>query len=65
MKNSMEKWTDEYTLERITYDLEGEVESRVYHTFKADELNELLDYMSYFLQGCSYTYVTGLKAIKE
>jgi len=61
----MEKWTDEYTLERITYDLEGEVESRVYHTFKADELNELLDYMSYFLQGCSYTYVTGLKAIKE
>ena len=61
----MEKWTDEYTLERITYDLEGEVESRVYHTFKADELNELLDYMSYFLQGCSYTYVIGLKAIKE
>lgn len=61
----MDKWTDEYTLERITYDPDGEVDSRVYHTFKAEEITELLDHMTYFLQGCSFSYVTGLKAKKD
>jgi len=61
----MGKWTDEYTLERITYDPEGEVESRVYHTFKADEITELLDNMTYFIQGCSFSYVKGLTANRE
>jgi len=61
----MGKWTDEYTLERITYDPEGEVESRVYHTFKADEITELLDNMTYFIQGCSFSYVKGLNADRD
>ena len=61
----MSEWTDEFTLERITYDPDGEVDNRVYHTFKAEDLTELLDHLSYFLQGCSYSYVKGLTADRE
>tara|TARA_A200000159_G_scaffold59186_3_gene54717 strand:- start:483 stop:671 length:189 start_codon:yes stop_codon:yes gene_type:complete len=58
-------WREEYTLERITYNPDGDVDSRVYHAFAAEELNELLEQFTYFLMGCSYTYVKGLEAKRE
>ena len=56
----------EYTLTMRRYEDYDNV-SDVSHTFRSDDddLNEILEHTSYFLQGCSFTYVKGLTADKE
>lgn len=56
----------EYTLTRRSYE-DYDNMSDVSHTFRSDDdnLSEILEHMSYFLQGCSFTYVKGLTADKE
>jgi hypothetical protein len=56
----------EYTLTMRRYEDYDNV-SDVCHTFRSDDddLNEILEHASYFLQGCSFTYVKGLTADKE
>tara|TARA_E500000318_G_scaffold17783_1_gene18301 strand:- start:2655 stop:2861 length:207 start_codon:yes stop_codon:yes gene_type:complete len=56
----------EYTLQMRRYEDYDNV-SDVSHTFRSDDdnLTEILEHASYFLQGCSFTYVKGLTADKE
>jgi aminoglycoside phosphotransferase family enzyme len=56
----------EYTLTMRRYrnhDCVNDVSS----TFRADDedLEDILEHTSYFLQGCSFTYVKGLTAERE
>lgn len=53
---------DEYTLTRYTYkDHDRLSETTV--TFRAEELNEVLEQFRYFLLGSSFTYVNQLLAV--
>tara|TARA_E500000318_G_scaffold85616_1_gene81693 strand:- start:1169 stop:1387 length:219 start_codon:yes stop_codon:yes gene_type:complete len=55
---------DEYTLTRYTYkDHDRLSETTV--TFRAEDLPEILEQFRYFLLGCSFTYVSQLKAATE
>jgi hypothetical protein len=57
-------YTEEYTLQRVAYE-DGEVTSTVEHTFTSDELTDILQNFTYFLMGCSFTYVKGLEYLSE
>ncbi len=56
----------EYTLTMRRYENHDTVND-VSSTFRSDDedLTEILEHTSYFLQGCSFTYVSGLEAVKE
>ena len=56
----------EYTLTMRRYQNHDTVND-VSSTFRSDDedLTEILEHTSYFLQGCSFTYVKGLIADKE
>ena len=56
----------EYTLTMRRYQNHDTVND-VSSTFRSDDedLEEILEHTSYFLQGCSFTYVKGLIADKE
>lgn len=56
----------EYTLTMRRYQNHDTVND-VSSTFRSDDedLEEILEHTSYFLQGCSFTYVKGLTADKE
>ncbi len=56
----------EYTLTMRRYENHDCV-NEVSSNFRSvdDNLIEILDHTSYFLQGCSFTYVKGLTANKE
>jgi len=69
----MGRWDDEddgnyteFTFEMRRYEKHDNVDE-VRKTFRPndDDLNEILEQASYFLQGCSFTYVKGLTADKE
>jgi aminoglycoside phosphotransferase family enzyme len=55
----------EYTLTMRRYQNHDTVND-VSSTFRSDDedLEEILEHTSYFLQGCSFTYVKGLTAEK-
>jgi len=55
----------EYTLTMRRYQNHDTVND-VSSTFRSDDedLTEILEHTSYFLQGCSFTYVKGLTAEK-
>ncbi len=55
----------EYTLTMRRYQNHDTVND-VSSTFRSDDedLQEILEHTSYFLQGCSFTYVKGLTAEK-
>ena len=55
---------DRFFLSMETVDENGEVVSSNTSSFTADDLTELLANMTYFLNGCSYTYVEDLEAVK-
>ena len=55
---------DRFFLSMETIDDDGAVVSSNTSSFTAEDLTELLDNMTYFLNGCSYTYVESLKAVK-
>ena len=55
---------DRFFFSMETIDDDGEVISSNTASFSAEDLTELLDNMTYFLNGCSYTYVEGLEAVK-
>jgi hypothetical protein len=56
----------EYTLTMRRYENHDCVND-VSSTFRVndEDLEEILEHTSYFLQGCSFTYVKGLTADKE
>tara|TARA_R110002096_G_scaffold3642_8_gene17932 strand:+ start:388 stop:603 length:216 start_codon:yes stop_codon:yes gene_type:complete len=56
----------EYTLTMRRYQNHDTVND-VSSTFRSDDedLEEILEHTSYFLQGCSFTYVKGLITDKE
>jgi hypothetical protein len=56
---------DNYRLEKITTDENGEVISTNVCTFTAETLTDLLDNMTYFVAGCSFTYVAQLEAVNH
>ena len=69
----MSRWNDEddgiyteYTLTMRRYDNHDCVND-VSSTFRSkdENLDEVLEHATYFLQGCSFTYVKGLIADKE
>lgn len=55
---------DRFFLSMETTDDDGAVVSSNTSSFTAEDLTELLDNMTYFLNGCSYTYVESLEAVK-
>lgn len=55
---------ERFFLSMETIDDDGAVVSSNTSSFTAEDLTELLDNMTYFLNGCSYTYVESLKAVK-
>ena len=55
---------DRFFLSMETIDDNGEVIERTHRSFSAEDVNEVLDNFTYFLNGCSYTYVESLKAVK-
>ena len=55
---------DRFFLSMETIDDNGEVIESTNRSFSAEDLNEVLDNFTYFLNGCSYTYVESLKAVK-
>lgn len=55
---------DRFFLSKETTDENGAVVSSNTSQFTAEDLTELLDNMTYFLNGCSYTYVEALEAVK-
>ena len=55
---------DRFFLSMETIDDDGAVVSNNTASFTAEDLTELLDNMTYFLNGCSYTYVESLEAVK-
>jgi len=55
---------DRFFLSMETIDDHGAVVSSNTSSFTAEDLTELLANMTYFLNGCSYTYVEDLEAIK-
>lgn len=55
---------DRFFLSMETIDDHGAVVSSNTSSFTAEDLTELLANMTYFLNGCSYTYVEDLVAIK-
>lgn len=61
----MGEWREEYKLERTIIDSNGKVENRVTHTFNGESLPEILDQLTYFLKGCSFTYVKELNYLGE
>lgn len=55
----------EYTLTRNVFEDHDRVTENV-HTFRSDDdLNEVLQHMTYFLNGCSYQYISDLTAIQD
>ena len=54
---------DRFFLSMETVDDEGAVVSSNTSSFTAEDLTELLDNITYFLNGCSYTYVNQLEAV--
>lgn len=55
---------DRFFLSMETINDHGAVVSENTSSFTAEDLTELLDNMTYFLNGCSYTYVEALEAVK-
>lgn len=55
---------DRFFLSMKTIGDNGEVIESTNRSFSAEDLNEVLDNFTYFLNGCSYTYVESLKAVK-
>ena len=55
---------DRFFLSMETIDDDGEVFESTTRSFSSEDLNVILDNFAYFLNGCSYTYVEGLEAIK-
>jgi hypothetical protein len=54
----------EYTLTRNVFEDHDRVRENV-HTFRSeDDLAEVLEHMTYFLNGCSFQYIENLEAIK-
>lgn len=54
----------EYTLTRNVFEDHDRVRENV-HTFRSeDDLTEVLEHMTYFLNGCSFQYIENLEAIK-
>jgi len=55
----------EYTLTRNVFEDHDRVRENV-HTFRSnDDLREVLEDMTYFLNGCSFQYVTDLESVQE
>ena len=55
---------DRFFLSMETIDDDGAVVSNNTASFTAEDLTELLDNITYFVNGCSYTYVEALEAVK-
>ena len=56
---------DRFFLSMETIDDNGEVVESTTRSFSSEDLNEVLDNFTYFLNGCSYTYVEALEAVKS
>jgi len=56
---------DRFFLSMETVDDNGEVIESTTRSFSSEDLNEVLDNFTYFLNGCSYTYVEALEAVKS
>lgn len=56
--------TDKFVLRRETKDVFGK-KKVVKHTFEGETLDEVLENVIYFLNGCSYTYLRDLIMVKD
>lgn len=62
----MNEFEERYTLICETVNkTTGEIERRVTNEFPAESLTEVLENVTYFLNGVSYTYVGGLEKISK
>lgn len=63
MSSRRKEYVEEYSLSRRVYE-DGEIVSDIDHNFTAEDLDTILENITYFLMGCSFTYLKGLKAEK-
>lgn len=56
----------EYRISRTVYE-DHDRKRETEHTFQSedDDLNEILEQLTYFLLGCSFTYLKGLEAVRD
>jgi|AACY02.10.fsa_nt_gi hypothetical protein len=56
----------EYRISRTVYE-DHDRKRETEHTFQSedDNLNEILEQLTYFLLGCSFTYLKGLEAVRD